>query len=420
MAAMKLHTAQMVAHLLSPAVQVQLPQESEEVQAKLSASEVAKVFCDHVPGVQRMLFRQQRGQCVLKFLQIAYKDGWSAFKGTDLQDHLKWLMRTIVHYGHEGKPGAARYLSDVAEAFMDCQAVQARVVERVGLQIQGVITNFHGLVVALVGEYKLMALKMLAAERIAQGKAHDDATPTHYENRLTADLGEQLGLNADDVRRAALDEHAQARFSKLGSHEVTTAVARGRELFDFDAFVQALVAELNSFSAESSSNSLPRLFLDWASENMTEKHVVFDEDTCTRIEVDRTLVSAVLEVLFFGKLVGLADESCRGIAFHDLFATQKTDQSGEADSSKQVMPSQSRKQTIREKLIPRDTYNCCSDMLIIKPSNVTVEKNNTQGNTGLLAFIGVLASVPSFMGICGNFFVALWRAPSSVLNITHA
>jgi hypothetical protein len=397
MAAMKPHTAQLVAHLLSPAVQVQLPVASEEVQAKLSASAVAKVFSDHVPGIQRMLFRQQRGQCVLKFLQVAYKDGWSAFKGTALQDHLTWLMRTIVHYGHEGKPGAARYLSDVAEAFMDCQAVQARVVERVGLQIRGVITNFYGLVVALVGEYKLMALKMLAAERIAQGKAHDDATPTHYENRLTADLGEQLGLNADDVRRAALDEHARARFSKLRSYEVTAAVARGRELFDFDAFVQALVGELNSFSAESSPNSLPRLFLDWASEQMTDKHVVFDEDTCTRIEVDRTLVSAVLEVLCFGKVVGLADETCRGIAFRDLFATQLSDQSVEADSSKQVLDS-------------------CIDMVLIKPSKVTADKQNTQGNTGLLAFIGVLAFVPSFMEVCGNFIEALWSAPSSVLS----
>lgn len=320
MAPIKFQSAQLVERFLSSEVQVQLPVDGEEVKAQLTAAQVAKVFTDHVPGVRKFLFRQQRGQYVLKFLQMAYKDGWSIFRGTALHDHLKWLMRLIVHYGHEGKSGAAQYLTEVAEAFMDCQAVQARVVERIGLQIRGVTTNFHGLVVALVGEYKTMALKMLAAERLMQGMAHDDATPTHYENRLTADLGQHLGLNADDVRRAELDEHSRSRFAKLRAHdEVHAAVVRCRELFDLEAFLKALVSELSSFSAASSSNSLPRLFLDWASENMTEKHVVFDEDTCTCIDVDCTLAMAILEVLFLGQLVGPADETYRGRALCDLF-----------------------------------------------------------------------------------------------------
>jgi hypothetical protein len=311
--------AKLVECLLSEEVQVPLPMVSEEVQTRLTPAEVAKVFTDHVPGVRKLLFRQQSGQYVLNFLQSAYKDGWSAFRGTPLEGHLKWLMRLIVHHGHEGKPGAAQYLREVAEAFMDCQAVQARVVERIGLQIRGITNDFRGLVVALAGEYKTMALKMLAAERIAQGKAHDDATPTHYENRLTADLGEHLGLNADDVRRALLDEHARARFAKLPSKEVKTAAARCRDLFDLEALVQVLVSELNSFSESSSPNSLPRLFLDWVSENMAEKHVVFDQETFTRVDVDRTLVIAVMEVVFLGQLDELTNSEYRGAAICDLF-----------------------------------------------------------------------------------------------------
>jgi hypothetical protein len=324
MASAQIQSARLVELLLSPETQVQLPQESEEVPASLSAAEVAKVFTDHVPGVRTFLFRQQRGQYVLRFLQSAYKDGWSAFQGTPVQDHLKWLMRLIVHYGHEGKSGAASYLTEVAEAFMDCQAVQARVVERVGLQIRGVTTNFRGLVVALVGEYKTMALKMLAAERIAQGKAHDDATPTHYENRLTADLGSALGLNAADVRGASLDQHASARFAKLRYHDVEAAAGRARELFDMQALVQALISELNSFSEASTPDSLPRLFLDWASESIAQKHMVFDEETCSRVDVDCVFGMAILEKLFLGQLEGLSDTTYRGAKLSDLFTTEGT------------------------------------------------------------------------------------------------
>merc|ERR1712216_177554 len=146
-------------------------------------------------------------------------------------------------------------------------------------------------------------------------------------NRLTADLGEQLGLNADDVRRASLDEHARARFATLPSEEVKTAAARCRELFDLEALVQVLVSELNSFSDASSPNSLPRLFLDWVSENMAEKHVVFDEETCTSVAVDRTLVIAVMEVIFLGQLDELTNSEYRGASICELFTKTQIVQS---------------------------------------------------------------------------------------------
>merc|ERR1712196_127781 len=104
MAATQGQSTQLVERLMSSEVQVQLPEECKEVPAKLSAAEVEEVFTDHVAVVRNFLFRQQPGQHVLKFLQMAYKDGWTAFRGTPLQDHLKWLLRSIVHYGYEEKP----------------------------------------------------------------------------------------------------------------------------------------------------------------------------------------------------------------------------------------------------------------------------------------------------------------------------
>jgi len=312
-------TSRLVAALLSPAVQVQEPADVEDVPCKLSPEEVAQVFSDHVPGVCNFLFRQQPGVYSLNFIVAAYETGLAAFRNTPLHSHFTRLLRLVVHYGHENRPGASGYLREVAEAFMDCQAVQARTVERVGLQIQGVTVDFRGLVVALLGDYKGLALKMLAAERIMKLHLPEDDNPVHYENRLTADIGPRLGLDAVEIRRAELDEHARSRFRRLPEADRDAAAARCRELFDLDAFLGAFSGEVNSFSADSPSNSLPCQFLNWVSEQLTQKHIVFDEDTCSRVEVDRPLLIAVLEHLFLAGTQASAKEIYRGESVRELF-----------------------------------------------------------------------------------------------------
>jgi len=306
-------------HLTSATVQMKAPAEVESVPLHLQPCEVAKVFKDHVPGVTKFMYREHSGEPSLQYIQKAYKDGLTAFEGTPLHRHLLALMRIIVHHGYENAPGASGHLKEVAEAFTDCQAVQARTIERVGLQISGVSSDFVGLVTGLVGEYKAMALKMLAAEHIAQRVVRDDANPAHYENRLTADIGQPLGLNELDVRRAALDQHATERFSRIQGAGRQAAIRRCRELFDADAFLKAFVAEVNGFSASSAEGSLPRLFLDWAAEHLTPAHVVMDEATCSRVDVGEELGLAILEVLFLGTLGGPSTEMYRHHSLWGLF-----------------------------------------------------------------------------------------------------
>jgi len=311
----------LVEQALSPAVQVPLPLDADEVPVRLSTGEVERVFTDHVPGVRHFLFRQKAGQHSLKFLASAYQNGLRAFEGTTLHRHLKMLMRTIVHYGHERRPGCATYLTEVAEAFMDCQAIQARAIERVGLQVRGVTQDFRGLVTRLVGEYKSLAVRTLAAERLAQGLAMDyDSNPTHYENRLTADLGPRLGLNADDVRRAHLDAHAESRFKRLEDQEAEAAAARCRQLFDGEALLSAIVAEVNGLCAESAPESVPRQFLCWASAHLSARHALLDEETSTQLDVDRGLALAILEALFLGRPASEALETHHhGVLLRDVF-----------------------------------------------------------------------------------------------------
>merc|ERR1712094_111647 len=100
--------------------------EVQNVPCLLSPEEVAQVFVDHVPGVCNFLFRQQEGVYSLNFIVSAYENGLAAFRNTALHAHFTQLLRLTVHYGKDSKPGASGYLREVAEAFMDCQAVQAR------------------------------------------------------------------------------------------------------------------------------------------------------------------------------------------------------------------------------------------------------------------------------------------------------
>jgi len=304
--------------LLSPEVQVQAQTSADDIPAKLSQDKVGQVFIDNVPGVKGFLFRGKDGDFALKYIKQAYENGLPAYTGTALHKYLMCMLRLVVHYGEDKKPRAGVYLRDVSEAFMDCQAVQARAIERAGLQIQGKTLDFRGLVVGLVGEYKSMALKMLANERVRQGLVKDDENPTHYENRLTADLGPRLGLNADEIRRAELDEHAKKRFALLGEADRESAATRCREIFELDDLLKGFIAEVNSFSAESPPDSIPRSFLDWASQRLTQKHIVFD-DMCMGVEIEMPLALAIFEDLFFGRVGAPADEIYRDEPLCELF-----------------------------------------------------------------------------------------------------
>jgi hypothetical protein len=317
-------TSRLVAMLLSPSVRVCAPTDVKEPPCNLSTQEVIDVFDTHVPGVRHFLFRGQSGVYSLDFIVSAYQNGFAAFQETPLHMHLLSLLRIVVHYGRDNQPGASGYLKEVAEAFMDCQAVQARVVERVGLLIQGVAADFRGLLVALVSEYKVMAIKMLAAERIQQFGLSEDGNPVHYENRLIADLGSKVGLDVADVRRAKSDEHANGRFHPLSTSDQRSAVVRVRELFDLNALLGALVGEINSFSASSAPGSLPVMFLNWASERLTKRHIVFDEETCVRVDINRSFAMAVLEDIFLGEPCATMAETFRGEQIRDIFVAKES------------------------------------------------------------------------------------------------
>merc|ERR1719336_40199 len=315
----KMRLKKLTDRLLSADVQVAEPGVVEDVPADLDPVAVAQVFIDHVPGVKTFLFRNTSSPS-LRFLVSAYEDGLHAFRGTPVHSHLRSLLRIVVHHSRDGQVGAVEGLREVAEAFKDCQAVQARTIERVGLRLCGISLDFRGRVTALVGNYKALAIQMLALDRIARGYALDfDQTPTHYENRLTADLGQHLGLDADSVRLAALDGHASRRYEPLLGAEADRAASRCSEFFDVVALLQAFVAEANSFTSESAQDSIARLFLDWAAENLEDKHIIFDEATCSRTEISVQFALCVFEALFCGSIAASDGEFHRDVHMRSIF-----------------------------------------------------------------------------------------------------
>jgi len=256
----------------------------------------------------------------LKFMKLAYANGLTAFNGTPLHEHLLWLLRLVVHNAQEDAPGSAKHLQDVAEAFMDCQAVQGRVIEKAGLLIRGVGHSFQGMLVELVAEYKTMALKMLSYEECVKLGGPDESNdPAHFENRLLMDVGEMVGFGFADIRQAELDKHAMQRFPKRNEAEQQRLEARFRALFDAEAMLHALTSELNSFSETSQAESLPRMFLEWAMQRMSQKHIVFDKDTCSKVEVEAVFVLAMVEVVFLGKAAVENGECYRNEPLQSLF-----------------------------------------------------------------------------------------------------
>lgn len=306
--------------LVSKAVTVQVPQEPAMEEARLDDKDVKQVFLDHVPGVEKYKYRQQTHTPSMQFLLRAYRDGFQIFDGTPLEGHLRSCMRFIVHYGCDGKPNAAKYLREVAEAFMDCQAVQARTVEMVALQLRGCTLDFRGHLVQLTETYKVMAIKTLAFEECTKLGGPDSFNdPPHYESRLLADIGERIGMNDGMIAQAQLDEHADRRFQKLRGSRRRAAVERIRALFDIGAFLKAFAAETGDFGEATAKDSLGRTFIDWASEHMVHKHMIFDEETCSRVVVEDELALAVMEVVFFRSYLGHGSEKFRDESFSSLF-----------------------------------------------------------------------------------------------------
>merc|ERR1719215_806598 len=160
----------------------------------------------------------------------------------------------------------------------------------------------------------------------------DDPEPTHYENRLTADLGPLLGLNSDDIRRAELDFHAKQRFPPLRGEEAKQAAARCRSFFDVEAFVQTLVNEINSLGEDTPQESLPRQFVECARAWLVDPHVVFD-DSALKLDIDVALVIAIVELLVLGKPAPSGTETFRGQPIADLFLSAPRDLKDKASSN---------------------------------------------------------------------------------------
>eukprot|EP00931_Biecheleriopsis_adriatica_P060512 TRINITY_DN36357_c0_g1_i1.p1 TRINITY_DN36357_c0_g1~~TRINITY_DN36357_c0_g1_i1.p1 ORF type:complete len:468 (+),score=83.87 TRINITY_DN36357_c0_g1_i1:81-1484(+) len=311
----------LAAHVCSSSVKPKGSAALEEIPASLSADEVENVFCEHVPGVKDFLFRAQEGQRSIEFIKNAYASGLRAYSETDLHQYFMWLLRLVVNESHDGNAAAVKHLRDIAEAFMDCQAVQARVIERAGLQLQGLRPDFLGQVIQLVGEYKVMALRQLSYQGCVKlGGPDESKDPAHFENRLLMDIGARVGFSDADVKRASLDKHATDRFTAHTAKECNDLVKSFRKLFDSDALLKALVSELNSFSETSPPESMPRLFLTWADDWMTQKFVILDEETCTQVDLADALGLVVLEVLFFGRPACPRNEMYRDERLYNLMS----------------------------------------------------------------------------------------------------
>lgn len=172
--------------------------------------------------------------------------------------------------------------------------------------------DFRGHLVRLVGDYKNMALKMLAFQQTGSSNT------IHFENHCALELGDRLGLNKADMQRAEHDEEVRRRFQRMREKERLELEYRFRDLLDVDALLKGIAAELNSFNEYSSAESMPRQFMTWASQSMAQPHLVLDE-TSSRVEVDSDMVLAILEAIFLGQTFADDWELIKGNKMSDAF-----------------------------------------------------------------------------------------------------
>mmetsp|Transcript_46592 Transcript_46592/g.111694 ORF Transcript_46592/g.111694 Transcript_46592/m.111694 type:complete len:390 (-) Transcript_46592:302-1471(-) len=302
--------------LASPAVQERA---LEEVPMQLSLPEVAKLFLDHVPRVQRFVCQGQAGRYSLKLIQSAYTKGFASLAGTGPQRRLLWLLRLIIHHCHSQGPGSAGCLQEVAEAFTGDEAVQAAAVERVGLQVKQAALDFRGHLVKLVDEYKSMAVRDLAAEDCAKLKrSGSNCGIEHCSKQILRDFGEVLGLNQEEVESARLDDDSQARFPQLTENERTQFMARFGSFFNVEAVLGAFVTEVKKPEARSSDTSLASVFFKWAAERLSPRYALQQIEAYVCSGMDDVLALAVFEAVFFGQPAFSIDEANCEDWFRDL------------------------------------------------------------------------------------------------------
>uniref|UniRef100_A0A7S4QC36 Uncharacterized protein n=2 Tax=Alexandrium monilatum TaxID=311494 RepID=A0A7S4QC36_9DINO len=305
--------ARLARMLASPAVQLRAPGRLGEVPMELSLSEVARLFLDHVPGVQRFVCPGQPRSYSLKAIQSAYAKGFMTLAGTDRHQQLMWLMRLIVHRCSSGGSQSSGHLREVAEAFKGSEEEQAHTVERVGLQLMDAVVDFRGHLVKIVDSQKDLAVKALAAEMCARLDHGGAGDVEHFRQRFILDVGDALGLNQAHVQSARLDEAAQARFPPLTTSELLQAKARFLELFSVESVLDAFVSEVRSGpDGPAAHGSIASAFSQWAAERVLHEYSACQLEAHARAELDGELALALLETLFLGQPGCTASEASRG------------------------------------------------------------------------------------------------------------
>jgi hypothetical protein len=171
--------------------------------------------------------------------------------------------------------------TEFAEAYTNCQPVQARVIDTLQAEIRGV--SSHSLPSQLrsfVEVKREMALDHTVCHFHPGAPTQDDGNPTeqlpHLSNRYRRHLGAQVGLGGPRLEVAKNDRNAQFR--------LPVPKKKALQIFwkEFHAMevVNSLVADVNQPGTDVERRVDPELVMKWAGQEPTVAHRVFyDEAT---------------------------------------------------------------------------------------------------------------------------------------------
>eukprot|EP00040_Diaphanoeca_grandis_P024895 m.137480 g.137480 ORF g.137480 m.137480 type:complete len:295 (+) comp29921_c6_seq1:505-1389(+) len=246
----------------------------------MTDAEILTLLRDNVRNVNEMRFRNSH-ECITTFIISTYRNGLRMVQGNPaLVNHSKNAIQFIFSKVSEvSQHERVAHLKGICEAFMSCQAEQARVIDDIYGQISGRDKTLRDQILSLLDRFKQQTLDEVTL-LFHPGSDVSTRLP-HIQSRYRVDVGAQLGLAG--IENAKLDQHIER---SLPHGQSERYVQKFRERFPTTEFVKAVVADINQQDVDAERFILPTTLFNWAqpdnkidNQNFDSHSIFYNDET---------------------------------------------------------------------------------------------------------------------------------------------
>mmetsp|Transcript_45915 Transcript_45915/g.143838 ORF Transcript_45915/g.143838 Transcript_45915/m.143838 type:complete len:539 (-) Transcript_45915:121-1737(-) len=267
------------------------PELAKEVP-HMGPEEIRAAIVRRVPEAESWVAPRSNDTPAIEFLIKSYDSGLPAFPSA-VRKHLAEGVRLVVWAAaNPAEAGVAEARADyfarqLAEAFTNCQAVQARTIDALQAEIRGVASHsLPAQLRALVEEHREMALDRTVCHFHPYAHVTSDSSPTeqlpHLSNRYRRHLGREVGLGGARSEAADADRNASGRLPVPRRR----ALARFWREFRARELLGAVVADVNQTEAEAQRRIDRDLLMAWAGSHAGVGYRIFYDESAPHLYGD--------------------------------------------------------------------------------------------------------------------------------------